>query len=61
MLRIEVVRKEWPADNYPFSLANAPIRAENQRPPDSVVGIDKNGLVDVLPAYPAKASGPLKR
>lgn len=54
----EVVRKEWPADNYPFSLANAPIelKARGKRIPSW--GIDEHGLVDVLPLYPAKTAEP---
>ncbi len=56
----EVVRKEWPADNYPFSLANAPIELKTKGRQIPSWGIDKNGLVDVLPAYPAKASGPIE-
>lgn len=53
-----IIQKEWPADNYPFSLANAPIelKARGKRIPSW--GIDEHGLVDVLPLYPAKTAEP---
>ncbi len=55
-----VVRKEWPADNYPFSLENTPIEilAKGRQIPSW--GIDSHGLVDVLPLYPAKTNKPVE-
>jgi hypothetical protein len=55
-----VVRKEWPADNYPFSLDHTPIeiRAKGRQIPSW--GIDKFGLVDVLPLYPVKTNKPIE-
>jgi hypothetical protein len=55
-----VVRKEWPKDNYPFSVQNVPIeiKAKGRRIPSWQ--IDKNGLVDVLPQYPAKTNQPIE-
>lgn len=57
---LKVVRKNWPADNYPFSQANVPIeiRAKGRLIPSW--GIDQYGLVDVLPRYPARAVGPVR-
>lgn len=55
-----VVRKPWPADNYPFSQQNTPIeiRAKGRQIPSW--GIDQYGLVDVLPLYPAKTTSPVE-
>lgn len=55
-----VVRKEWPADNYPFSPDHTPIeiRAKGRQIPSW--GIDKFGLVDVLPMYPVKTNMPVE-
>jgi hypothetical protein len=55
-----VVRKEWPADNYPFSLDHTPIeiRAKGRQIPSW--GIDKFGLVDVQPLYPVKTNKPIE-
>lgn len=56
----KVVRKEWPADNYPFSPDHTPIeiRAKGRQIPSW--GIDKFGLVDVLPLYPVKTNMPVE-
>lgn len=56
----QVIRKDWPADNYPFSHGNNPIeiRAKGRQIPSW--GIDKFGLVDVLPLYPAKTNKPVE-
>lgn len=53
-----VRKKEWPEDNYPFSVANAPIeiQAHGKRIPSWQ--IDQYGLVDVLPRYPAETNQP---
>lgn len=55
-----VVRKDWPADNYPFSPDHTPIeiRAKGRQIPSW--GIDKFGLVDVLPMYPVKTNMPVE-
>lgn len=55
----DVVHKAWPKDNYPFSQQNVPveIRAKGRQVPSW--GIDKNGLVDVLPSYPARTNQPV--
>ena len=56
----QMVKKEWPADNYPFSPENTPveIKAKGQRIPQW--GIDKFGLVDVQPLYPVKTGEPVE-
>lgn len=56
----KVVKKEWPADNYPFSIANTPIElnAKGRRIPSWK--IDQYGLVDVQPLYPVKTSEPVE-
>ncbi|MGD9556924.1 MAG: beta-L-arabinofuranosidase domain-containing protein [Mangrovibacterium sp.] len=60
MRSLKVVRKDWPADNYPFSQDNTPIeiRAKGRLIPSW--GIDQYGLAGVLPRYPAKAAGPVR-
>jgi hypothetical protein len=57
---LQIVKKEWPADNYPFSPENTPIelKAKGQRIPEW--GIDQFGLVDVLPLYPVKTGEPVE-
>lgn len=56
----KVIRKAWPADNYPFSPQNTPIeiRAKGRQIP--TWGIDQFGLVDVLPLYPARTTKPVE-
>ena len=48
-LDIEVVRKPWPADNYPFTLDSVPleIKAKGRRIPSWTM--DETGLCGVLP------------
>ncbi len=60
MRSLKVVRKDWPADNYPFSQDNTPIeiRAKGRLIPSW--GIDQYGLAGVLPRYPAKAAGAVR-
>jgi hypothetical protein len=55
-----VVRKAWPKDNYPFSPENAPIEIKTKGRQIPSWKIDKNGLVDVLPMYPAKTNQPVE-
>ncbi len=56
----KIIRKEWPADDYPFSPENTPIElvAKGRRIPQW--GIDKFGLVDVQPLYPVKTYEPVE-
>lgn len=53
---IEVVKKPWPADNYPFSLENVPLefKAKGVKVPSWT--IDENGLCGVLPNAQAERS-----
>ncbi|RKD91331.1 beta-L-arabinofuranosidase domain-containing protein [Mangrovibacterium diazotrophicum] len=53
---LKVVKKAWPADNYPFSVGNVPIEIEAKGKIIPGWGIDQYGLVDVLPLYPAKTN-----
>ena len=57
---LTVIRKEWPADDYPFSLENTPIeiQAKGRRVPSWK--IDQYGLVDVQPSYPVHTSEPVE-
>ena len=51
-----VVKKNWPADNNPFTNASAPIelKAKGRKIPSW--GIDQHGLVAVLPLSPVASS-----
>ena len=57
---LEIVHKDWPRNNYPFSQKGTPIeiQAKGRRIPSW--GIDSSGLVDVLPQYPAKSIEPVE-
>lgn len=55
-----VVRKAWPADNYPFSQQNNPIEIQAKGRQIPSWKIDKFGLVDVLPMFPAKTNKPVE-
>jgi hypothetical protein len=55
-----IVRKAWPADNYPFSQQNTPIEIQAKGRQIPSWGIDKFGLVDVLPMFPAKTNKPVE-
>mgnify|MGYP002377518323 FL=1 len=52
--QFEVIRKEWPADQYPFALDKVPleVRTVGKRIPDW--GFDQDGLVAILPKSPVK-------
>jgi hypothetical protein len=54
----EVVRKPWPADDFPFTQEAAPIgiRAKGRQIPGW--GIDQYGLCGVLPVSPVTVSTP---
>jgi len=55
-----VVKKTWPDDNFPFTAESVPIeiKAKGRRIPSWCV--DQFDLCAVLPAYPAKADGPVE-
>ena len=55
-----VVHKSWPKDNYPFSPENVPIEIKATGRQIPSWKIDKNGLVDVLPSYPARTDQPVR-
>lgn len=57
---IEVVRKEWPGDNFPFTIQNAPIRlkAKGRKVPSWT--LDDTGLCDVLPPETVQKSDTLE-
>jgi hypothetical protein len=52
-----VVRKTWPADNFPFTVESVPleITAKGSKIPSWTT--DKFGLCAVLPDYPARTTG----
>ncbi|MFV0591730.1 MAG: beta-L-arabinofuranosidase domain-containing protein [Draconibacterium sp.] len=54
----KVVRKNWPADNYPFTPGNTPIEIQAKGKQIASWKIDKYGLVDVLPQHPVKTDQP---
>lgn len=54
----KVVKKSWPSDNNPFTNAGAPIEIVAKGKKISTWGIDKYGLVDVLPGSPVVTSEP---
>jgi hypothetical protein len=54
----EVVRKPWPADDFPFTQEAVPIeiRAKGRQIPEW--GIDRYGLCGILPVSPVAVSTP---
>jgi hypothetical protein len=56
-----IIHNQWPEDDYPFSLENAPVelRGEGRRIPSWQ--IDQYGLVDVLPMYPVHSHEPVEK
>ncbi len=56
----QIVRNEWPTDDYPFSPQNTPIELEAKGRRIPQWGIDKFGLVDVQPFYPVKTNEPVE-
>jgi hypothetical protein len=58
--QFELVRKPWPADNFPFTLASVPIelKAKGRRLPQWK--LDEYGLCGVLMESPVKSSEPLE-
>ncbi len=57
---LKIVRKEWPADDYPFSLENTPIEIQAKGRQIPSWKIDQYGLVDVQPSYPVQTSEPVE-
>jgi len=53
---IQVVKKEWPEDNYPFTTESAPIQIKAKGRQIPSWGIDNTGLCSVLPSQNAKRS-----
>ncbi|MEH6308970.1 glycoside hydrolase family 127 protein [Olivibacter sp. CPCC 100613] len=53
---IEVIQKEWPQDNFPFTPESVPVRlkVKGKQIPDWK--IDQYGLTDVLPASPVQVN-----
>jgi Beta-L-arabinofuranosidase, GH127 len=54
--QFEIVKKPWPADNFPFTQASVPIsiKAKGKIIPEWI--LDKNGLCDILPQSPVEVS-----
>jgi hypothetical protein len=59
-LSFTVVKKDWPSDNFPFTLESVPIeiKAKGRKIPSWT--IDGFGLCAVLPAYPVNTAEPLE-
>jgi hypothetical protein len=57
---LKIVRNEWPADDYPFSLENTPIEIQAKGRQIPSWKIDQYGLVDVQPKYPVQTSEPVE-
>ena len=53
---IKIIEKDWPEDNYPFSIENVPIKMITTGARIPSWSIDKFGLADVLPKYPAQSN-----
>ncbi|MFV0377965.1 MAG: hypothetical protein ACK5JD_11775, partial [Mangrovibacterium sp.] len=52
----ELLRKPWPADDYPFTAKSVPIEIRTRGKKIPSWCIDRFGLVDVLPSYPAQTN-----
>jgi hypothetical protein len=57
---LKIVRKDWPTDDYPFSLENTPIEIQAKGRQVPSWKIDQYGLVDVQPRYPVQTSEPVE-
>lgn len=55
---IEIIRKNWPQDNNPFTNANAPIELKIKGKTIPSWTVDQYGLCGVLPQSPLKSSQP---
>ncbi len=53
-----VVRKPWPADNYPFTVSSVPIEIRSKGKQISGWTIDQYGLCAELPQSPVEIAGP---
>jgi hypothetical protein len=56
----KVMKKKWPTNNNPFTNESTPIEIEAKGRIIPEWGIDRYGLVDVLPQSPVKSSKPIK-
>ena len=52
----KVVKKAWPANGYPFTVANAPLEIVTQGKTIPSWTLDQNGLVAILPRSPVSVS-----
>ena len=55
---LKIVRREWPANDYPFSPENTPVEIQAKGRQIPSWKIDQYGLVDVQPRHPVKTSEP---
>ena len=56
--KFEVVKGNWPSDNFPFTQQAVPIYIKTKGRQISEWGIDKYGLCDTLPPSPVKVESP---
>ena len=52
----EVIKKQWPADDFPFTQQSVPLEIKAQGKQIPVWQIDKYGLCDTLPQSPVMVS-----
>ncbi len=55
---IQIVRKDWPKDGYPFTNGSTPIELKIKGKAIPTWTIDEHGLCGVLPQSPAKSAEP---
>ncbi len=56
--KFKVVRKPWPANDYPFTLENVPVALQTTGRKLPGWGMDENGLVAILPKSPVTVDTP---
>jgi len=56
----EIIRKQWPADDFPFSQENVPIEIKTKGRQILSWQVDKYGLCDTLPQSPVMVSTPVE-
>lgn len=56
-----VVKKAWPADNYPFTPSSTPLKLEAKGKQIPSWTLDENGLCEVLPESPVKTETTAKK
>lgn len=56
----QVIRKPWPADDFPFATGSVPIELKAKGRKIPTWGIDQFGLCAVQPAYPVVSNEPLE-